>query len=318
MFGVKPSRNALTFLALFHWFLGSVCHAAPCDDYVALGAIASKHQLKVPINRPDRITLRNNGIELSFRAQSRTFYANGILMPLGFPVTAKAGKLCVTRSDYVAHLCPFFTEWRPSVPQKMVVVLDPGHGGRDGGASPSADLKEKTITLDICKKIAQLLSDRGHVVYLTRNSDTFVELDERTNFANQKSANLFVSVHCNGSESKLPCGIETFALTPHGQPSQHKTKFAPSEPKRYANNRFDGENLMLAYNIQRALLKKTGGTDRGVKHAHFCILKNLKCPGVLVECGFLSNATERKKLTLDEYRKALAQAVVEGIASFTK
>ncbi|MDR2436436.1 MAG: N-acetylmuramoyl-L-alanine amidase, partial [Puniceicoccales bacterium] len=318
MFKLKISPIALLFLAFFRWLPCGACCVSPCNDYVALDSIASQHRLEMFVNQPDKAMVRGNGVELLFRPQSRVFHANGILMPLGFPTETRAGKLCVTHSDYVSHIHPFFAKQRRNTAQNVIIVLDPGHGGRDSGASSATGLKEKIITLDICKKIAQLLTNKGYAVCLTRDADTYVELEDRTKFANQKSATLLVSVHCNSAESKSAHGTEIFTLTPYGQPSQHKTKSSPSGPKRYENNEFDGDSLMLAYNVQRAILKKTGNADRGVKHAHFHILKDLKCPGILVECGFLSNVADRKKLASDEYRKTLAQAIAEGIVSFIK
>jgi N-acetylmuramoyl-L-alanine amidase len=270
-------------------------------------------------DQQNRAILRGNGIELSFKVQSRTFHMNGVLMPLGFQTKARAGKLYMSHSDYVSHLCPFFSSRLGQRTGKLVIVLDPGHGGHNDGALSVRDgLKEKVANLDICKKLMQLLTKQGHTVYLTRNSDAYVELDDRTKLANQKSANLFVSVHCNAAKSKSANGVETFALTPHGQPSHGKTDLSTSEFKRHNGNKFDGENLLLAYNIQRAILKTTRSLDRGVKHSRFHVLKGLNCPGVLVECGFLSNVSDSRKLASDAYRQALAQAIADGISAFTR
>jgi N-acetylmuramoyl-L-alanine amidase len=170
----------------------------------------------MPINQPDKVMLRSNGVELLFKSQSRVFHANGVLMPLGFSTETRAGKLCVTYNDSVSHIRPFSVKQHQSTTQKAVIVLDPGHGGRDNGASSTTGLKEKIITLDIGKKIAQLLTNKGYIVYLTRNSDTYVELEDRTKFANQKSASLFECVHCNAAETESAHGIEIFTLTSHG------------------------------------------------------------------------------------------------------
>ncbi|MDR3274379.1 MAG: N-acetylmuramoyl-L-alanine amidase [Puniceicoccales bacterium] len=300
-------------------FSHSPCCAVVGGERVTLTLIAQKYHLKTPINQPDKVTLRGNHMELSFKSQSRMFHANGVLMSLGFSTEVKDGKLCVAHSDYIAHICPFFSaKQRQNAAQKTIIVLDPGHGGRADGAISATGLKEKVATLDICQKAAQLLAKQGYVVYLTRDSDAHIELDDRTKFANQKFAKVFVSVHCNAAESKLAHGIETFALTPYGQPSQRKAKSPQAELKRYYSNKFDGENLMLAYNVQKALLRKTRSADRGVRHARFHVLKNLNCPGILVECGFLSNAVEGKKFASSCYRQTLAQAIADGITAFLR
>ncbi|MDR1255503.1 MAG: N-acetylmuramoyl-L-alanine amidase [Puniceicoccales bacterium] len=315
---VKLNLHRGIFLLFMVFACGPVCDAAPGNEYLPLAAIAQKHHLKAVVNRPDRVILRSEEMELIFKPQARTFHANNVLMPLGFSTEVRTGKLCVTHADYSSHICPFLVKRCQNSAQRVTIVLDPGHGGRDDGTAAASGLKEKIVTLDICQKLAQFLTKQGYAVHLTRSEDRYVELEERAKFANQKSANLFVSVHCNAAETRLAHGIETFTLTPHGQPSQHKTKFSQSALKPYDNNRFDGENLMLAYNVQRILLRRTRGADRGVKHANFRVLMDLNCPAILVECGFLSNALEKKKLASEEYRWVIAQAIADGIITSLK
>ncbi|MDR0595364.1 MAG: N-acetylmuramoyl-L-alanine amidase [Puniceicoccales bacterium] len=318
MIKVNFYRRVSLFLVLVCGFVCSLCHALPNGEYMPLEVVAKEHLLRMPIRRPDRVVLRGDSIELSFRSGSLSFHANGVLIPLGFFTETKCGKLCVSYSDYVAHLRPFFTMQPRSSVKKAVIVLDPGHGGRAEGALSATGLKEKTVTLDICQRLARILEKQGHTVYLTRNSDVYVELEDRTKFANKKSPTMFVSVHCNAAKSKSARGVETFALTPCGQPSQHQVKSSQSNLKPYAGNKFDAENLILAYAIQGAVLRKIGCVDRGVKHACFHVFRGLNCPGVLAELEFLSHPIEAKKLASSNHRQDLAQGLADGITSFLK
>jgi N-acetylmuramoyl-L-alanine amidase len=195
-----------------------------------------------------------------------------------------------------------------------VVVLDPGHGGKDNGTKDSTGYTEKAAVLDIAKRIRSYLVDAGvSEVYLTRDDDHFIELAQRCRLAKKYNADVFVSIHLNASRSSKPHGVETFAMTKNGFKSTHaKTP----DQKRYPGNRHDAPSSLLAYAIQDAYIQKMHLTDRGVKRARFAVLREAPCPAVLTECGFMSNLGEAAQLRSPAYRRRVAETVGTGILNY--
>lgn len=172
------------------------------------------------------------------------------------------------------------------------IVLDAGHGGKDQGAN-GGNAIEKEITLEIAKKTEECLKEAGYKVKLTRDDDTFVELEERAEYANQKKAKVFVSIHCNSSEDGEGNGIETFYSEQKGEESEK-----------------------LAVLIQENLIEQTNARDREAKTADYAVIVRTKMPAVLVETGFLSDAEERALLEQDEYQNHLAKGIADGIIGY--
>jgi len=158
-------------------------------------------------------------------------------------------------------------------------------------------------------------------VLLTRNDDRETPLDSRPAFARTRKGDLFVSLHFNSSAPATePRGAETFCLTPSGAPST-STKSATlsaADFVTFSGNRFDNDNVVLAHCIQQGLVGRVGAVERGVKRARFEVLKDLICPGVLVECGFLSNASDARLISQSSHRDRLAAAIMAGIETYRK
>ena len=172
---------------------------------------------------------------------------------------------------------------------KVDIVLDAGHGGKDPGANVD-DVIEKNITLEIAQMTQEILENAGYKVGMTRTDDTFVELTERPVFANQKKADVFVSIHCNSSEDGIGNGIETFYTEQKGKSSE-----------------------TLANEIQNALIEHTNAENREVKTANYTVLVRTNMPTALVEVGFLTDSAEKELLQTEEYQKKLAEGIAEGI-----
>jgi N-acetylmuramoyl-L-alanine amidase len=197
----------------------------------------------------------------------------------------------------------------------MVIAIDAGHGGEDDGAvSGTTGVAEKDLNLDLSLRVAKILERDGHRVVLTRKNDRKIPLEERTRIANRARADVFIAIHFNSSPKSSARGIETFTLTPQGQPSTYAT--AGNTVRKFPANDLDGLNTVLGYCLQSSLVSMVSATDRGVKHSHFTVLRGLRCPGALLECGFLSNAAESTVVTSSEYREKLARAIVAGIMQF--
>ncbi|WP_269522334.1 N-acetylmuramoyl-L-alanine amidase family protein [Coraliomargarita parva] len=243
---------------------------------------------------------------------------NGLPVHLG-AVPVQSGKaLFLAETDYRNSLQPVLTpQVFGSAPGLKRIVIDAGHGGRDEGAHNSAyGLKEKYLTLDVAVRLKRLLELSGYEVVLTRSSDKFVELPRRSAYANFKDADLFISIHFNSAGNPDAAGFETYAMTPQFQTSTNVSGTSSEDSKRWAGNGQDPWNSLLAYHVQRSLVTSLGGPDRGFKRARFAVLKDLQCPGVLVELGFLSNAATAQQMRTTEYRETLARSLSKGIVAY--
>jgi N-acetylmuramoyl-L-alanine amidase len=195
------------------------------------------------------------------------------------------------------------------------IVLDPGHGGSETGTRGTRGVFEKVLTLDLALRLQRELQARGFQASLTRTSDRTLSLERRTDLAQARRADLFVSLHLNSGGTAS--GVETYALTPGGAVSTSTTfRGWGRNDDTDAGNRTDEQNTWLAHCVQDSLLRATGALDRGVRRARFMVLRTAPCPAVLVEAGFLSNAGEEKKLLEADYRDKLAKAMAEGIAKY--
>ena len=213
-------------------------------------------------------------------------------------------------------IVPSWEEYQPK-PDEHVIVLDPGHGGTDHGTRSATKRSEKEFTLDVAKRVEQHLAGSGARVYLTRRSDTTMSLEARNRYAADRRASLFVSIHFNAAVSSAR-GIETFCLPPVGASSTASDRVRSSDRQPQTANRFDAENVWLAHLIQKSLRQATGAADRGVRRARFQVLRDATCPAALVECGFLSNSSEAKRIYTTTYRDTLAKGIAEAILEYKK
>ncbi|MCX7886761.1 MAG: N-acetylmuramoyl-L-alanine amidase [Verrucomicrobiae bacterium] len=257
--------------------------------------------------------------DLRVEADRREIILDGVQHWLSAPVFSAQGKLWVSALDVLKTLDPVLRRGRTSKRISVrTIVLDPGHGGHDRGALGCAGGVEKTLVLDLARRLQQQLEPRGFTVWLTRTTDRFVPLEARTEFAAQKKADMLISIHLNANGTAH--GVETFCLTPANAVSTatafrgwHRSgQSAPPE----RGNRHDEQNIWLAHCIQKSLLRSTGAADRGVRRARFAVLRDAPCPAVLLEAGFLTHAAEERRLLTPDYRQRLAKAVAEGILSY--
>lgn len=221
----------------------------------------------------------------------------------------------------------------------QTIVIDPGHGGKDPGATGPTGLREKDVTLAIARKLKTALERRGgYKVILTRDSDRFLELNERTVMANSLGADLFVSVHVNASRSRAARGMETYFLSPARSKDEMATaarenmmdNFSPDDAENdlsYIMADMSGtmkinESADLAGRVQRAMV---GGVrreygeagDKGVKQAMFYVLWRARMPSILVETSFISNREEERRLRSPAYQLKLAESIADGIVGYS-
>ena len=206
------------------------------------------------------------------------------------------------------------------------IVLDPGHGGKDPGAI-AGRLREKTLVLDICKRLEGLLKNE-YKIYMTRRKDVFIPLEARTAFANQKGADLFVSVHVNLARSSKAEGIETFYLSLASDKEARALAAYENAMAAHAISDLEGmlekilkntkleESRWFAEGIQRDLINETGRKNRGIKRAPFVVLIGANMPSVLTEVSFISNKMEARLLSTEAYRQKIARALAKGIRRY--
>ncbi|MBP8819718.1 MAG: N-acetylmuramoyl-L-alanine amidase [Syntrophomonadaceae bacterium] len=183
--------------------------------------------------------------------------------------------------------------------RENLVVLDPGHGGRDTGARGKT-LNEKEANLMIALRVGELLKNKGIDVEYTRTTDIYVELEERAAIANRLNAGLFVSIHNNASTDPSKQGTETYYYAP----VNNDLLFLQLD-----------ERKSLATNLHQQLAAKLKRPDRGVKTANFSVLRNTTMPSALVECVFISNPDEEQMLQKDYFIQWTAEAIANGIAA---
>ena len=209
------------------------------------------------------------------------------------------------------------------------IVIDPGHGGKDPGALGSGALQEKGVVLSIAHKLRDILTARGYTVLMTRDTNRFIPLKKRTEFATQHKADLFLSIHANASGSSRARGIETYYLDVTST-DKAAEKIAAKENANSGYSIQELETLLkgliresksedskrLARHVQQSLVQTTGAVDRGVKHARFVVLIGTKVPAILIEAGFVSNPTEGRKLATTAYQNKIATAIAQGVDRF--
>jgi N-acetylmuramoyl-L-alanine amidase len=189
------------------------------------------------------------------------------------------------------------------------VVIDAGHGGEDDGASAHG-LREKTITLALAQGLAAQLNRLGIAALLTRSSDVYVSLASRVTLATAVSDAIFISLHCNYSGSPAARGVEIYRCGSKSDPTQTFVTVSDTDET------IDRAEGMLAQCLADAVTGRLHVDSRGPKIANFFVVRNVDYPAVLIECGFLTNADDAKRLNDSAYREALAGALASGILAY--
>ncbi len=204
---------------------------------------------------------------------------------------------------------------QPGTPKPFtVVVIDPGHGGQDSGAT-CGGVMEKDLTLDVARRVDRLLDSEGIVTLMTRLGDTYVSLADRAAFGNRVRGSIFVSIHFNEDDKPVASGVETYYAAHQITAGSVLASWLPfllrppsDSPKL--------ESQSLAGFIQEALVARTRSVDRGAQAKQFFVIANVTSPAVLVEGGFLTNKDDVSKLANEDYRNQLAAAVADGILRY--
>jgi len=219
------------------------------------------------------------------------------------------------------------------------IVIDPGHGGLESGAKGKFGALEKDITLPISLKLKDIVERNLALrVFLTRDKDISVSLDNRVATANNNKADLFISIHANSSFRKNALGSETFFLSMEATDEEARRLAYLENSSAEFEERIEGDDedeikmilwdmaqaaylqqsSQLAEYVQRELNLLLGTYNRGIKQAPFKVLTGVACPAVLVEVAFLSNPVEEKKLLTEKFQSRVAQAIYKGLVNFIR
>jgi N-acetylmuramoyl-L-alanine amidase len=213
------------------------------------------------------------------------------------------------------------------------IVIDAGHGGKDPGALGAAKLREAAVVLAISRELERELSLRGFEIVMTRNRDTFLTLEARTDIANRRDADLFLSIHANAARNRKLAGVETYLLdtrydrqTARVAARENGTTIAQlSELHRILaslrlgnNERYAARYAEMVQSSLVSRLRKTypGTVDLGVKRGPFLVLFQADMPAILVEVGFVSNPAEGKRLATAAFARAAAEGIANGVSSY--
>jgi N-acetylmuramoyl-L-alanine amidase len=174
--------------------------------------------------------------------------------------------------------------------------------------------QEKAYTLLLSKMLQDELEKNGFKVRLVRDGDEYLHPEKHAEYANKTKADLFISIHFNSASDSDAKGVEVYALTPIGAPPTNGGEAS----KRSPGNRNDTENVLLAYELQKSMVRNLEMSDRGMRRAGFLVLRNIYMPGVLVEAGFMTNSQDMRKISLTGERKKMSNAIVNGILAYKR
>ena len=289
-------------------------------DYLSVDNIAKFYGLLGNVDSTGKSVVLNNGRnQLQVTLDSRECIVNGVRNWLCFPVIAHDNKFLVSRIDLAKTIEP---QLRPQMIQRsgkiQTIVLDPGHGGHDKGAASTFG-NEKDFALDVARKLRPLLQAKGFKVIMTRETDVFIPLEIRARIANLTHDSIFVSIHFNATNTNPNAtGFEIFSLTPRGAPSTNDDSLALHFVNMQAGSPVEAQSFELAAVVYHSMCGHfLQEFDRGIKRARFAVLRRTQIPSILVEGGFLSEASgDAKRIADAEFRQQLADSISIGIEGY--
>jgi N-acetylmuramoyl-L-alanine amidase len=263
------------------------------------------------------------GIIVTMRDGSQECLMNGVKFVFTYPVISSGGKTWISKMDLVKLVHPVLMpgDIREAA-NFRTVIIDPGHGGKDPGATNSLGT-EASYNLKVSMYLKEILEKSGFKVIMTRDSNRYLSLQQRVDVANQSRENaIFISIHHNSGQSAAR-GIETFTLSPVGV-AHYGSNLKASDLQTRTGNFHDSANVALATAVHGTLLttlkdektKKAYTLDRGIKRARFSVLSGVKHPSILVECGFMTHSYEARLINDTGYQKTVAKSIAFAIQRY--
>jgi N-acetylmuramoyl-L-alanine amidase len=287
-------------------------------DYVSVDSVKKFYDFTKMTRKGDSLILENSKVLMSLRVGGNECLMNNVKFVFSDPIISRGDKAFISRTDLAKLVDPVLRpEFIGNAGNFNTVILDPGHGGKDAGATNSLG-HEANYTLKVANLLRKELQAKGFKVVMTRDKDEFISLQERVNIANAVPENaIFVSIHFNNSDGRSARGIETFTLSPPGV-AHYGREFKSADNLTRAGNEHDSENIALATAIHGTILQKLGKNtfDRGIKRARFSVLSGVRHPAVLFEGGFVSHPYEARLIENENYQSALAVGICYAIQKF--
>jgi N-acetylmuramoyl-L-alanine amidase len=316
------SRQAIPilFTAILCW-LGLAPHAVAQwevkqfsgRNYVNVDGMKSFYGFNSMRRSGNEVVLENKIVIMKLRLGSQECLMNGVKFVFSYKVEEHGGRGWISQIDLSKLVDPVLRpNYIANAGDFRTVIIDPGHGGKDPGATNSLGT-EAFYNLDVAQRLKKMLTSRGFKVLMTRDSNRYLTLQERVNFANRVTENaIFISIHHNSGGSAAR-GLETFTLSPIGV-AHYGRGLNSSDFQMRTGNSHDSANVALATAVHGTMLnlvnkEKNYTLDRGIKRARFSVLTGVKHPSILVECGFLSHPYEARLVHTEAYRKIVADSI---------
>lgn len=286
-------------------------------EYVRLDQWARANAFQLKWLGKNDFVLTKGTTRMNFTAESRRMLFNGILVLLSESVESRNGIPYLSSTDLNTTINPILFPPK-NYPRQRVrnICIDPGHGGKDPGQLIGRE-QEKKYTLLLAQELAAQLRKLGYSVSFTRSTDTFIELPVRPDLARRRGADLFISLHFNSAPTSDTQGAEIYCMTPQ-RASSTNARGEGANTGAYPGNRNNSKNMLLAYELQKTIVRGVDTEDRGVKRARYWVLRDAEMPAVLIEGGFMSNKAEARKIYSATWRKQLATSLATGIENYRK
>ncbi len=286
-------------------------------EYVGIESVKRFYNFAKLTRTGGTVVLENAKVEMKLKVGGNECLMNNVKFVFSNEIATVGDKIYVSRVDLAKLIDPVL---RPNFIQNAgdfrTVILDPGHGGKDPGATNPYGT-EANYNVKVAGLVKKQLEAKGFKVVMTRNSNVFLSLQERVNFANAVKENaIYVSIHFNSGGSSAR-GIETFTLSPPGVP-HYDHDFKSADLQTRAGNEHDSANIALATSVHGSILRRLGKNtlDRGIKRARFSVLSGVTHPAILLEGGFMTHPYEARLIENEAYQNAIASGVVDAISKY--
>jgi N-acetylmuramoyl-L-alanine amidase len=286
-------------------------------EYVSVDSIKRFYGFTKMTRTGDSLVLENAKVKMSLKVGSNECLMNNVKFIFSENIDASGDKVYISRIDLAKLIDPVM---RPSFIQNAgdfrTVILDPGHGGKDPGATNPYGT-EANYNVKVADIVKKQLEAKGFKIVMTRDTDVYQSLQERVDFANAVQENaIYISIHFN-SGNRSARGIETFTLSPPGI-AHYGSDFKESDKLTRAGNEHDSANIALATAVHGTILRRLDKNtlDRGIKRARFSVLSGVRHPAILLEGGFMSHPYEARLIENPAYQSTIAACIVDAVTKY--
>ncbi len=286
-------------------------------EYVSLDSVKSFYNFTKLYRSGASVMLENKKVLMQLRVGGNECLMNNVKFVFSNNIESQGDKFYVSRVDLSKLIDPVLRpNFIPNAGDFRTVILDPGHGGKDPGATNPFGTEAK-YNIKVAGLVKKRLEAQGYKVVMTRDTDVFQSLQQRVDFANSVKENaVYISIHFN-SGGRSARGIETFTLSPPGV-SHYGRNFRPDDLQSRAGNQHDSANIALATAIHGTLLfrLRKNTLDRGIKRARFSVLSGVRHPAILLEGGFMTHPSEARLIENPSYQAAIASGIVDAVGKY--